>query len=234
MPNAKTFPLPRAEEKADDVQAMFNRIAPRYDLVNGVMTGGRDRAWRRMTVRSLHLPAGSHVVDLACGTGALCRELERAGYQVTGVDYAEGMLDVASQRTRAPLIQADILDLPFGDATVDGITCGYALRNVTSIDRCFSEMARVLRTGGRCALLEVAEPDHPLIRRAHHVYFTRVIPFVGRLLSERHAYSYLPASVVYLPSPDELFAKLRAAGFVDIKRRSLGLGAVQLIVGTKA
>jgi demethylmenaquinone methyltransferase/2-methoxy-6-polyprenyl-1,4-benzoquinol methylase len=224
--------LPEGEEKARAVRRLFDTISPRYELVNRVMTFGMDRGWRRRTVRELALPAGSRVVDLACGTGDLCRELATAGHRPVGFDFSHGMLLAA--KTDAPLVEADILRLPVRDASADGATCGFALRNVVSLADLFTELARVLRPRGRVALLETAEPERRLMRVGHRLYFRRVVPAIGGLLSDREAYSYLPRSTAYLPTPEELLAMLRAAGFPDARRSSLGGGVTQLLVATRA
>jgi demethylmenaquinone methyltransferase/2-methoxy-6-polyprenyl-1,4-benzoquinol methylase len=210
---------------------MFDRIAGRYDALNRTLTFGMDVLWRRRAVRSLDLPAGARVLDVACGTGDLCRELASAGYRPVGVDFAYGMLQHA--RTSAPLVQADALNLPVSEGSVAGITCGFALRNVIALDGMFREMARVVHPGGRVAILEVAEPSNPLLRAGHSVYFNRVVPFVGGLVSDRAAYRYLPRSVAYLPPPAELVGMLRDAGFGDAQRVELSGGIAQLLVGTR-
>jgi demethylmenaquinone methyltransferase/2-methoxy-6-polyprenyl-1,4-benzoquinol methylase len=223
--------LPIGERKAQAVEEMFDRIAPRYDLVNRVMTFGLDSGWRRRAVRELRLPAGSRVVDLGCGTGDLCRGLERSGLSAVGVDMAAGMLAMA--HTSAPLVRADALRLPLRDGLVDGAISGFALRNVTDIGACFREAARVIRPGGRAVFLEVAEPPNPVIRRMHALYFRRIVPIVGGLISDRSAYRYLPASTAYLPEPEALLGLLADAGFVHCRRVVLGAGAAQLLIGTR-
>ena len=225
-------PLPVGAEKARAVRSMFDSIARRYDLVNRVMTFGMDVGWRRKTVSSLGLPSGARVLDLACGTGDLCRELVNAGGSPIGVDFSIEMLRAA--RTSSPLIAADILHLPFADGSADGVTCGFALRNVVSLDALFGEIARVVRPGGRIGLLEVAEPQNAVMRRGHHFYFNKVVPRIGGLLSDRNAYEYLPRSVAYLPDPDEMLAMLRKAGFADATRTLFGGGIAQLLTGTRA
>lgn len=224
--------LPRGEAKVTAVRDMFDRIAPRYDLVNRVMTLRMDVGWRRRLVRQLALPPGSTVLDLACGTGDLCRDVEAAGLRAVGVDLSWGML--AHARTTCPLVHADVLRLPFPDGAVDGITCGFALRNVVDLGAFLSECARVTRPGGRIGLLEVAEPPNPVVRRGHAVYFGRVVPWIGARLSDPAAYRYLPRSVAYLPPPAELLDMARAAGFEDLAHELLLLGAAQLLVATRA
>lgn len=224
-------PLPQGEEKARAVQSMFDRIAPRYDLVNRVMTFGMDVGWRRRTVAGLGL-GSSLVLDIACGTGDLCRELQKQGHVAVGVDMSAGMLRAA--RTTAPLLQADALKLPVADGSIDGITCGFALRNVVDLSTMFAEMARVLRPGGRIALLEVAQPDSAFLRRGHALYFNKVVPLIGGMLSDRSAYQYLPRSAAYLPPRDEMLRMLREAGFSDAASTPLPLGAAQVITGTRS
>jgi demethylmenaquinone methyltransferase/2-methoxy-6-polyprenyl-1,4-benzoquinol methylase len=223
--------LPQGEEKARRVRDMFDAIAGRYDLVNRVMTFGMDVGWRRRSVRELRLPGGALVADLACGTGDLCRELSRNGYRAAGFDFSFGML--AQATTEAPLVQADVLRLPLADRSVDGATCGFALRNVVDLGAFFAEMARVVRLGGRISLLEASQPDGPVMRAGHAVYFRRVVPMIGGLLSDREAYAYLPKSMAYLPPAPEMLAALRDAGFPDAERVQLSGGIAQVLAGTR-
>lgn len=224
--------LPQGEEKSRSVRGLFDRISPRYDLVNRVMTFGMDIGWRRRAIRELHLPKGSRVFDLACGTGDFCRELTKAGYLTIGYDFSHGMLTAA--RTGAPLVEADILKLPAPDASADGATCGFALRNVVSLEQLFAELGRVVKPGGSIALLETSQPDNALMRAGHNLYFNRVVPIVGGLLSDRDAYAYLPKSVAYLPPPEEMLRMLAEAGFPSARRIQLAGGVTQLLVGRRA
>ncbi len=214
------------------MRSMFDAIAPRYDLVDRVMTFRMDVGWRKRTVRDLGLAPGATVVDLACGTGDLCRELTRNGLTPIGADLSFGML--ANARTDAPLIHTDVLRLPFPDAALDGATCGFALRNFVDLPAFLAELARVVRPGGRIALLDVATPPNRLLRAGHSIYFGKVVPRIGALLSDGEAYRYLPRSVAYLPEPDELMRIVRAAGFTDATRTLLSGGISQLLVGTNA
>jgi demethylmenaquinone methyltransferase/2-methoxy-6-polyprenyl-1,4-benzoquinol methylase len=223
--------LPRGEDKRRAVRQLFDRISPRYDLVNRVMTFGMDVGWRRRAVRALRLPARSLVLDVACGTGDLCRELSGAGYRAVGFDFSHGML--ANANTEASLVEADILRLPLRDGAAEGATCGFALRNVVSLPDLFVELARVVRAGGRIALLDVSEPDHPALRAGHRLYFNRAVPMIGGVLSDRDAYAYLPRSMAYLPPAGEIVAMLRASGFPDAERRQLSGGVAQLLTGTR-
>jgi demethylmenaquinone methyltransferase/2-methoxy-6-polyprenyl-1,4-benzoquinol methylase len=190
-----------------------------------------DVGWRRRAVRELRLPGGAIVLDLACGTGDLCTELQRNGYQTVGLDFSAGMLAAAT--TDAPLIQADILRLPVRDASVDGATCGFALRNVASLEALFAEVARVVRPGGRVAFLDASEPESPVMRAGHSLYFNHVVPIIGGLLSHREAYRYLPRSMAYLPPTSRMIAMLREAGYPDAGRLQLSGGIAQLLVGTR-
>jgi demethylmenaquinone methyltransferase/2-methoxy-6-polyprenyl-1,4-benzoquinol methylase len=197
--------------------------------------------WRRRTVLSLGLAPGSTVLDLACGTGDLCLELGRHGLTAVGVDRSAGMLSAA--QTDAPLVRGDGLTLPFRSGGLDGIVCGFALRNFAALPPVLAECARVLRPGGRLALLEVDAPSNPLLRLGHRVWFGKVVPFVGGLVAARSgaprerasaAYRYLPASVAYLPPTPELLALIAAAGFSAVEHRPLSGGIAQLVTGTRS
>ena len=222
--------LPRPAEKAAAVRAMFDRIAPRYDRLNAVLTFGLDRGWRRAAVVAAALRPRDVVVDLACGTGDLAALAAEAGARPIGVDFAPRMLAGARARgVPAAWLRADAGALPLRAASADAVTCGFALRNFAAIPPVLAEAARVLRPGGRLVLLEVAEPAHPLLRWGHRLYFRRLVPLVGALLADREAYAYLPRSVAYLPPGAALAAMIEAAGFGDVRVRRLGLGAVQLL-----
>ncbi|MSO39874.1 MAG: ubiquinone/menaquinone biosynthesis methyltransferase [Ilumatobacteraceae bacterium] len=210
---------------------MFDAIAPRYDLVNRIMTFRLDVRWRKRTVRLLNLPTGSTVLDLASGTGDLCVDLRKAGLRPLSMDLSFGML--AADRSGSPRSQADILNLPVGDHSVDGATCGFALRNLLDLPAFFQELARVVRPGGRIALLDVGVPRNRLIRFGNGIYFGKVVPKIGGWLSDPAAYRYLPKSVAYLPPRDEMLSALRDAGFSDATHQQLSGGLTQLMLATR-
>lgn len=224
-------PLPTGAAKTASVRAMFDVIAPRYDLVNRVMTFRMDVGWRRRTIDALGLPEGSTVLDLASGTGDLSRELYGRGIVPIGADLSFGMLAAAPEPF--PRVQADGVALPLPDGSVDGATCGFALRNFTDLAATMIELARVVRVGGRLAVIEVAEPPNRVMRFGHRIYFGRVVPVIGRALSDGRAYAYLPRSVAYLPEPPELLATVERAGFGEVERRLFSGGIAQLITATR-
>ena len=223
--------LPKGAEKVEAVREMFDAIAPRYDFVNRLMTFRLDTRWRKKTVSALNLPKGSRVLDLASGTGDLCIELKQNGYQPISMDLSFGML--SADRSGVPRTQVDILKLPIPNMCVDGITCGFALRNLENLQMFFIELARVTRHGGRIALLDVSVPTNRLIRFGNSIYFGRIVPIIGGLFSNRAAYRYLPRSVAYLPEPDQLVAMLKQSGFADAKHTQLSGGLTQLLVATR-
>ncbi len=214
------------------VRSMFDAIAPRYDLVNRLMTLGLDQGWRRRTIGMLLLAPTSLVLDLACGTGDFARELAAAGFRAVGADLSFGML-AASRAGGAPVLEADGTALPFVDGTLDGVVSGFALRNFADLAGVLAECGRVLRPGGRLALLEVDAPASPLLRLGHRVWFNEVVPRLGALLSDGAAYRYLPRSVAYLPSRADLLATVTAAGFTDARHHELSGGVTQVVTATR-
>ena len=203
--------LPQGQEKARVVEDMFDRIAPRYDLLNRMLTFRMDVAWRRVAVNSLQLLAGARVLDLACGTGDLCRALTAATYQPIGADFSAGML--AASRTDAPLVRADAMHLPFADRALDGVTCGFALRNFVDLAPVIAECARVLRPKGRIALVDVSEPTSAPARRGP----LRVVP--ARRAARRRA-ALRPPRVRVPPRIDRI-PPAAAATSPDRRRRRL-------------
>jgi demethylmenaquinone methyltransferase/2-methoxy-6-polyprenyl-1,4-benzoquinol methylase len=209
----------------EGVQGMFDRIAPVYDVMNRVMTAGLDQRWRRATVRAVVEP-GDRVLDAACGTGDLAIIAAEAGAVVTGLDFSERMLERA--RRKAPELEwvnGDMLALPFTDERFDAATVGFGVRNVVDLGGAVAELRRVLRPGGRLAILEITRPRAPL-RVFYSLWFDRIVPLLGKILPGGEAYTYLPASVRRFPGPDDLAAQL--TGFREVRYRLFAGGIVAL------
>jgi demethylmenaquinone methyltransferase / 2-methoxy-6-polyprenyl-1,4-benzoquinol methylase len=212
---------------AEGVRAMFDRIAPVYDAMNRLMTAGLDQRWRGQTARAVVRP-GDAVLDACCGTGDLALAAAREGGRVTGLDFSARMLERA--RRKGPSldwVEGDLLALPFGDAVYDAATVGFGVRNVDDLLRGIAELRRVLRPGGRLAILEITQPRGALAP-FYRLWFDRVVPLLGRVLPGGAAYTYLPASVRRFPGPDELARLLEAAGFRDVHYRTFAAGIVAL------
>jgi demethylmenaquinone methyltransferase/2-methoxy-6-polyprenyl-1,4-benzoquinol methylase len=213
----------------DGVRSMFDRIAPVYDLMNRLMTGGLDRSWRRLTVESVVGP-GDRVLDACCGTGDLAIAAEREGGIVTGLDFAPRMLARARRKSdTVEWVEGDLLSLPFETGAFDAATVGFGVRNVADLERALAELRRVLRPGGRLAILEITQPHGPL-RPFFRVWFEVLVPLAGRLLPGGRAYTYLPASVRRFPTAGDLSALLEQAGFRRVRVRLLGGTIVALHV----
>ncbi|MCW1968231.1 MAG: bifunctional demethylmenaquinone methyltransferase/2-methoxy-6-polyprenyl-1,4-benzoquinol methylase UbiE [Anaerolineae bacterium] len=228
------------EERSKRVQTMFSRIAGRYDLMNRVMTGGRDIAWRRAAVRELNLPANGQCLDLATGTGDLAfAVLERyPDAKVVGMDFSEGILRGAVKKsheraeTRTAWGVGDALALPYDDAQFDGLTNGFLLRNVVDLPRCLRELRRVTKPGGKVVCLEITHPQTPIFKQLFHVYFYKMVPIIGGIISgDPQAYSYLPNSLSLFPPAKPLLQKFREAGYRDAYYKTLGLGTMAIHVG---
>lgn len=228
-----------AIQSGDMVRQMFNRIVPRYDLMNRVMTGGRDVAWRNIVARQA-AACGDDVLDVATGTGDLAFAIRQAGAKhVTGVDFSEEMIEAA--RKKAPkhgpdvrFMLADALDLPFDEGAFDAVTVAFGLRNMTDYDAALREMRRVLRPGGCAIVLEMTPFRRPILGPPFRFYFGKVVPVVGGLLSgSLTAYRYLPSSVDAFPPAHELAEMMQDAGFDDVRYQLLGFGTVAIHSGTK-
>jgi demethylmenaquinone methyltransferase/2-methoxy-6-polyprenyl-1,4-benzoquinol methylase len=228
------------EERSKRVQHMFSSIAGRYDLMNRVMTGGRDIAWRRAAVRELNLPERGLCLDLATGTGDLAfAVLERyPSAQVVGMDFSEGILRGAVSKAstrgedRTVWGVGDALSLPYDDAQFDGITNGFLLRNVVDLPRCLRELRRVTKPGGHVVCLEITHPQVPIFKQLFHIYFYKFVPIIGGIISgDRHAYRYLPQSLSIFPPAKPLLALFQQAGYQHAYYKLLGLGTMALHVG---
>jgi demethylmenaquinone methyltransferase/2-methoxy-6-polyprenyl-1,4-benzoquinol methylase len=225
--------LPAPIEKRAFVGQMFDAIAPRYDLMNRLMTLGLDRSWRNATLSALAIVPGHVVVDLGCGTGDLAAGARHLGARAVGVDLSAGMLAAARRRGElATFVRSDASRLPLTDASCDGAVSGFALRNFVSVDSVLAESARVLRPGGRIALLEIDRPQGAFAG-VFDLYFRRVMPMLGALVSRGYAYRYLASSTVYLPGWSELRTMLERVGFRDAAKRSMTGGTVQLVTAVR-
>jgi demethylmenaquinone methyltransferase / 2-methoxy-6-polyprenyl-1,4-benzoquinol methylase len=214
----------------DAVRTMFDRIAPVYDVMNRVMTAGLDVRWRRLTAESVVRP-GDRVLDAACGTGDLAVADLRAGAgRVTGLDFSEKMLERARRKAPLDWVQGDMLALPFADATFDAATVGFGVRNVEDLPLALRELRRVLRPGGRVAILEITQP-RGLLRPFYSLWFDRVVPLLGKALPGGAAYTYLPASVKRFPTAERLADMLREAGFSQVRFQLLAGSIVALHTG---
>ena len=231
------------EAAARAVRAMFTSIAPRYDLLNHVLSFNVDRIWWRRAARSfdsvLQRP-DAQVLDLCCGTGDMSFALRRrasSSTRVVGADFSHAMLQRASRKpsgTALRWVEGDALCLPFRDASFDLVTAAFGFRNLADYDAGLREMARILRHGGQCGLLDFGEP-RGWLGKIYRLYFKRILPAVGTLISGvRGPYAYLPASVERFPSPDEMLGRMKRAGFTDVSWTPYTFGITGLYRGTKA
>jgi demethylmenaquinone methyltransferase / 2-methoxy-6-polyprenyl-1,4-benzoquinol methylase len=248
---APPAPSGAPDKSPETIARMFDAIARRYDLLNHLLSLGIDRRWRRRAVRELQLQADSRVLDLCTGTGDLALAAVDAQTKAEGpapaphlrvvaIDFAAEMLRRGQAKLarrgerRIGFVRGDAMSIPLPDASVDAATIGFGIRNVQQPERAARELVRVLRPGGRVAILEFGTPRVPGLRGAYAFYFRRVLPLVGRIISRHNeAYSYLPASVAAFHAPDDFLALLRAAGFSEARVVPLTLGIVYLFVAVK-
>jgi demethylmenaquinone methyltransferase / 2-methoxy-6-polyprenyl-1,4-benzoquinol methylase len=217
----------------DAVRTMFDRISPVYDAMNRTMTMGLDRRWRRATAAAVVRP-GDRVLDSCCGTGDLALAALRAGGRVTGLDFSERMLERARRKSaQIEWVQGDALALPFADGAFDVATVGFGVRNLDDLEGGLAELRRVIRLGGRVAILEITRP-RGLLAPFYKLWFDGFVPLLGKVLPGGSAYTYLPASVRRFPGLEELAALLRASGFEDARWRTFAGGIVALHTGVAA
>jgi len=225
------------------VREMFDAIAPRYDLLNRLLSLRQDVAWRKKMVAAMAVPRGGRVLDVACGTGDVVMEIRRQkGKQITvaGIDFSPGMLELAREKIWRPgdtgisLMAGNALALPFRPASFDAVTIAFGIRNIQDKAGVLRAFCNVLAPGGMLLVLELATPGPPRLRDAYLAYFQKVLPLVGRFFSRHNfAYSYLPESVARFPEPAAFMAMMQAAGFTKVCCRRLTLGIASLFVGVK-
>ena len=218
--------------QADDVRGLFDRIAPIYDVMNRVMTAGLDRRWRKLAVKQVVWP-GDRVLDACCGTGDLALEAERRGGRVVGLDFSERMLERARRQSGTiEWVQGDALARPFAEGEFDAATVGFGVRNLDDLESGLRELGRVLRPGGKLAVLEITRP-RGILRPFFRLWFDVLVPLAGKVLPGGKAYTYLPASVRRFPGPEDLSTLLEQAGFGNVEYRLLGGGSVALHIAER-
>jgi demethylmenaquinone methyltransferase / 2-methoxy-6-polyprenyl-1,4-benzoquinol methylase len=240
--SVSSAPSRDSEEFATEVRGMFDRIAGVYDLMNSAMTAGLHHQWRQRAVDRAEVGPGSDALDICCGTGDLALELRRRigpDGRVVGSDFSEPMLELARRKSGEEGLPvefgwADALDLPYGDASFDAVTIGFGARNLADLEKGLSEMARVLRPGGRLVILEITRPQREPLASFYSLWFDRLVPVIGSLAGDPDAYSYLPDSVRTFPEPRSLAAMMDTVGFTEIRWLLLAGGIIAIHSGSKA
>jgi demethylmenaquinone methyltransferase/2-methoxy-6-polyprenyl-1,4-benzoquinol methylase len=236
------IPQRDSEVFATQVRGMFDRISGVYDLMNSAMTAGLHHQWRERAVDRAEVGPESDALDVCCGTGDLALELRRRigpDGRVVGCDFSEPMLELARRKSGDEGLPvefgwADALELPYGDRSFDAVTIGFGARNLADLDRGLSEMARVLRPGGRLVILEITRPEREPLASFYSLWFDRLVPVLGSLAGDSEAYSYLPESVRSFPEPRELAGKIDAAGFTEIRWLLLAGGIIAIHSAARA
>ena len=230
-------------EQARRVREMFATIAARYDLLNHLLSGNIDKRWRRLVAKTLFATLSNRearILDVACGTGDLSLTLSENGQaRIVGIDFCRPMLEIAASKaiksgSVVPFVEGDALGLPFGDRSFEAATIAFGLRNLASVEAGFKELLRILKPGGRVAVLEFSKPKAPVLRSLFKIYFTKVLPWFGGLISgSKSAYQYLPDSVARFPDKSELASIMKEAGFEEISFQNLTGGIAALHLGTR-
>jgi demethylmenaquinone methyltransferase/2-methoxy-6-polyprenyl-1,4-benzoquinol methylase len=233
----------RLSDKGRGIREMFDTIAPRYDLLNRLLSFGIDRRWRRFAVAQLCVPAGGKVLDVATGTGDVALTIAAAtpaSVQIVGSDFTPGMLRHGREKiARSPhagrivLVNAPCESMPHPDASFDGVTIAFGIRNVVDRAAGLREMHRVLKSGGRAVILEFSNPKSRFFKSLYYFYFRHVLPWIGGLFSRRSAYQYLPDSVLEFPDQESFVAMMAAAGFSDLSYTNLTFGIATVYVGVR-
>lgn len=232
----------KAEGKEQFVHAVFESIAPKYDLMNDILSFRRHKAWRRFTMAKMMMPLKSTALDLCCGTCDWTISMaERSGGMITGLDFSQNMLDVGKSKVeekqlqdQIKLIQGNAMELPFEDNQFDYVTIGFGLRNVPDLGRVLSEMKRVVKPGGMVVCLELSKPTWQPFKGIYYLYFRHILPFMGKLLVKRYEqYKWLPESLAQFPGREELAQIFRETGLVKVKAYPLTGGIAALHIGVK-
>lgn len=239
----KITPYGSKLSKGEQVEQMFDSIAPAYDFMNRAMTLGIDKIWRKKAVKMIARSAPKRILDVATGTGDLAIALSRAipEAHIMGVDLSEGMITVGRNKIdkaglggRITLEAADCLALPFADGQFDALTVAYGVRNFADIPAGLREMQRVIRPGGMVCLVELSTPVNPVVKPLYHLYTRGIIPMVGRLISkDTRAYSYLPESIEAVPQRENMLELMEGAGFTATAFRALTFGVCTIYTGLK-
>lgn len=242
LPSNLPVHVPKPGKESRKIKGMFSEIAPRYDLLNHLLSAGTDIAWRDMVARETAKPEHRMVLDVACGTGDLALTLRRElppEATVVGADFTGPMLRIAKEKAfdvdaeGVHWVEADGLRLPFPDNTFDLVTIAFGIRNMESLDGALREFLRVLKPGASLAILEFSQPTNLVVRTLYQPYFLHVLPRVGALLSQKSAYMYLPHSVLHFPGQKDLARLMQRAGYCRVRHASLSLGIAALHHGTK-
>lgn len=223
------------DKKTTDIASMFDQVATRYDLMNGIMSLGQHIRWRKKTVEAVSAVKGQKILDIAAGTGTSSEPFADMGAEVIAADLSEGMLAVGrKRRPDITFVQADVTDLPFDDEEFDAVTMSYGLRNVADYDKALRELLRVTKPGGRIVVLEFSTPVFKPFRRVYKEYIMKAIPPVARAISSNpESYVYLAESIIDWPGQDELAKHFSQAGWRDVKYRNLTGGIVAIHRGFK-
>jgi len=230
-------------EQAHRVRAMFASIAGRYDLLNHLLSGNIDKRWRSLVAKKFLVTLSNNearVLDVACGTGDLSLTLFECGRaRIVGIDFCRPMLAIAASKANKsdaiiPFVEGDALDLPFGDCSFEAATIAFGLRNLTSVETGFKELLRILKPGGKVAVLEFSKPTTPILRSLFRIYFTKLLPLFGGWISgSKSAYEYLPDSVSRFPDQEALASVMRTVGFAEVSYQNLTGGIAALHIGTR-
>lgn len=229
--------------KKEKIRSLFDNIAPDYDKLNHILSMNIDTSWRRKAVkRIVDVPEPLQILDVACGTGDFTIEIAKAaasGSLVTGVDLSEGMMKIGREKigaagVNAVMIQGDCEELPFETGTFDRISVAFGVRNFEHLDKGLEEMLRVLKPLGRCVILELSVPSNGFIRWCYKLYFLKILPAIGGMVSgDRGAYEYLPASVLKFPAPDKFMKMMEDAGYRNVTHKGFTLGICRMYIGEK-